>query len=101
MYEKFIKIRGWAHQRNLINGSTPQAQFIKLMEEAGELAAGLARKNDSKVIDSIGDMVVVLVILAEMYEFNIEGCIEAAYDEIKDRKGQMVDGVFVKEADIT
>ena len=100
MYEKFIKIRGWAHQRNLINGSTPQAQFIKLMEEAGELAAGLARQDESKVIDSIGDMVVVLTIMAEMYDFNIEGCIEAAYDEIKDRKGKMVDGVFVKEADI-
>jgi NTP pyrophosphatase (non-canonical NTP hydrolase) len=100
MYEKFIKIRGWAHQRNLIHGSTPNAQFIKLMEEAGELAAGLARQDESKVIDSIGDMVVVLTIMAEMYDFNIEGCIEAAYDEIKDRKGKMVDGVFVKEADI-
>ena len=70
------------------------------MEEAGELAAGLARQDESKVIDSIGDMVVVLTIMAEMYDFNIEGCIEAAYDEIKDRKGKMVDGVFVKEADL-
>ena len=99
-YEDFVRIRGWAHQRNLVSGSTTDKQFMKLIEEVGELAAGLARKDDVKIMDGIGDAVVVLTILAEQLGFSIEACIERAYDEIKGRKGRMVDGGFVKEADL-
>jgi NTP pyrophosphatase (non-canonical NTP hydrolase) len=99
-YEDFVRIRGWAHQRNLVSGSSPDKQFTKLIEEIGELAAGLARKDEVKVMDGIGDAVVVLTIMAEQMGFSIEACIEMAYDEIKDRKGRMIDGVFVKEADL-
>ena len=98
--QEFINIRGWAHQRNLISGSTPEKQMVKLLEEVGELAAGVARNNGSKIIDGIGDTVVVLTILAEQYGVKIESCIQMAYDEIKDRKGKMINGVFVKEADL-
>ena len=99
-YNNFINIRGWAHARNLILGSNPQAQFTKLIEEAGELAAGIAKKRNDKVMDGIGDMVVVLTILAAQHGVDIEQCIALAWDEIKDRKGRMIDGVFVKEADL-
>ena len=99
-YDTFTNIRGWAHARNLIQGSTTDKQFLKLIEEVGELAAGLARKDSVKVMDGIGDAVVVLTILAEQMGFTIEACIEMAWDEIKDRKGKMIDGVFVKEADL-
>lgn len=97
---QFDKIRAWANDRNLIEGATPQAQFVKLIEESGELAAGIAKGRMPEVIDGIGDMVVVLTILAAQHGVNIEACIDAAYDEIKDRKGRMVDGFFVKEADL-
>ncbi|MFN6304351.1 MAG: MazG-like family protein [Planctomycetota bacterium] len=97
--QEFIKIRGWAHARNLVHGSTPEKQMVKLVEEIGELAAGLARGDSRKVIDSIGDAVVVLTILSEQIGVNIEECIVMAYDEIKDRKGKMVNGVFIKEGD--
>lgn len=96
----FINIRGWAHARNLVHGSTPEKQFVKLSEEIGELAAGLARSDHRKIVDSIGDAVVVLTILAEQMNINIEDCIEMAYEEIKDRKGKMVNGVFIKEQDL-
>ncbi len=99
-YDDFVKIRGWAHARNLVLGSTTDKQFLKLIEEVGELAAGLARKDKVKIMDGIGDAVVVLTIMAEQLGFSIEACIEMAYDEIKDRKGRMVEGVFVKEADL-
>lgn len=99
-YQDFVNIRGWAHARNLVNGSTTDKQFLKLTEEIGELAAGLARKDQVKVMDGIGDAVVVLTIMAEQMGFSIEACIEMAWDEIKDRKGRMIDGVFVKEADL-
>ena len=93
----FNLIRQWAADRNLIAGATPQAQMLKLTEEVGELASSIARGNASGFIDSIGDCVVVLTILAAQHGVDIEDCITAAYDEIKDRKGRMVDGVFVRE----
>lgn len=95
----FEKIENWAHDRNLIEGATSQAQMLKLTEEMGELANGVARGNMELVKDSIGDCVVVLTILAAQNGMKISDCIDAAYDEIKDRKGRMVDGIFVKEED--
>lgn len=154
------KIAQWAKDRNLILGSTPQKQFIKLMEEFGELCAGIARNDKEKIKDSIGDCGVVLIILnaqsqiekdlsftwefeieppennikytirclndlswliingngykrvldefilelngyAHYYELTMLECLEHAYEQIKDRKGRMVDGVFVKEEDMS
>lgn len=95
----FTLIRRWADARNLIDGSTPQAQFVKLAEEMGELAAGLAKNRPGQAVDSIGDMVVVLTILAEQLGVTIEGCILTAWDEIKDRTGRMENGVFIKDGD--
>ena len=86
--------------RNLTEGSTPEKQFTKLIEEIGELATGLAKKRDDLVMDGIGDAVVVLTILAAQRGVNIEACIDMAWDEIKDRKGRIIDGVFVKEDDL-
>ena len=163
------KIEQWAKDRNLILGSTPQKQFIKLMEEFGELCAGIARNDKEKIKDSIGDCFVVTVILSkqldlgevELYDQRIIGefmngiyehsstieqllesvhnlgaisipvnqswrvnkewielfcinlliislfeelsfveCIKHSYEQIKDRKGRMIDGVFVKEEDL-
>lgn len=97
---RFNDIRQWAHDRNLIEGSDRFRQMVKLVEEQGELAAGIAKGNESLVIDSIGDMVVVLTILAEQSGVDIEWCIDCAWQEIKDRKGRMIDGVFVKSEDL-
>lgn len=94
------KIESWAHDRNLIEGSTPVAQFVKLAEEVGELASGIAKKNHDKFVDSVGDVVVVLTILAAQQGVSLKECVQRAYDEIKDRRGRMVDGVFVKEEDL-
>ena len=95
----FEKIEAWAEARNLIQGSDSFRQLAKLTEEAGELAGGIAKQRPEVVADSIGDCVVVLTILAAQNGLNIADCIQAAYEEIKDRKGRMVDGVFVKEGD--
>lgn len=95
----FDLIRGWAWDRNLIEGSNSQAQMLKLAEEIGELAGGIARGDEERIVDGIGDAVVVLTILAEQNDVMIEACLSAAWREIKDRKGRMVDGVFVKEGD--
>jgi NTP pyrophosphatase (non-canonical NTP hydrolase) len=91
------RIRQWAHDRNLIQGSTVQAQFVKLIEEVGELAEAVAKGKDEQFMDSIGDAFVVLTILAAQKDLEIEECIAHAWDEIKDRKGRMVDGVFIRD----
>lgn len=99
LHETIANIENWAEDRNLIIGSNPQAQMLKLTEEVGELAAAIAKRNEDGVADGIGDCVVVLTILAKQCGMEIEDCINAAYEEIKDRKGQMVGGVFIKEGD--
>jgi NTP pyrophosphatase (non-canonical NTP hydrolase) len=93
------KIEQWAKDRGLDNAD-PSKQALKLGEEFGELCQGLAKSNMPLVIDSIGDMYVVLTILSMQLGVNIEDCIETAYNEIKDRKGRLVNGTFVKESDL-
>jgi NTP pyrophosphatase (non-canonical NTP hydrolase) len=96
----FELIRNWAAARNLINGSDSFRQMTKLVEELGELAHGIAKNRPAEIMDGIGDMIVVLTILAAQNNVDIEHCIAMAWDEIKDRKGQMRDGIFVKESDL-
>ena len=97
--EVLDKIVSWAQDRNLVQGATPQAQMLKMTEEVGELAHAIARNDLPKTIDAIGDCVVVLTILAAQHGIFIESCINSAYNEIKDRKGKMVNGVFIKEVE--
>lgn len=93
------RIQKWATERDLMFGQ-PTAQMVKLMEEVGELANGINKDREGQIIDSIGDIYVVLVILCMQLDLDINDCIKAAYDEIKDRKGQMINGLFVKEEDL-
>lgn len=95
----FENIRQWGRDRNL-HESSPFKQLAKLVEEQGELAEGLSKNNQELIIDSIGDMVVVLTNMAMALGYEIEDCIEASYIEIKDRKGKTVDGIFIKESDL-
>lgn len=91
------KVEQWAAERNLILGATQGAQYGKLLEEIGELGTGLIEADADLIEDSIGDSLVVLIILAAMRGLTIEQCLTTAYNEIKDRKGRMIDGKFVKE----
>ena len=91
------KVLDWADDRNLIEGSDPKSQCLKLMSEVGELADNINKKQDCR--DDIGDCFVVLIILANKLGMTPKQCLEHAYNDIKDRKGIMVDGVFIKESD--
>lgn len=92
-------IEQWAVDRNL-HTADPNKQMLKLGEEFGELCQGMAKSNKDQVVDSIGDMFVVMTILSMQMGLDVEACIAAAYEEIKDRKGKMINGVFVKESDL-
>lgn len=161
-------VKQWAVDRNLIEGSKPEAQCIKLIEKYGELARGIAKKDEALIKDSIGDTLVVCIILAAqlgsdsfsidklifersevnnnnvreklvmngatelgaisyfinvtnrdidrcigniyalcdtlaeiayLYKWSLVDCLIAVYNEIKDRKGRCVDGIFIREGD--
>lgn len=91
------RVRQWAIDRNLIKGSKPKDQLAKGAEELGELASGIIRGDMAKIEDSIVDVVVVMRIIAEQYGIDWYQCLEKGWDQIKDRKGWTIDGVFVKE----
>lgn len=90
-------VKHWHHARNLIAGATDKDQLAKLIQEMGELSDNICKGKDIK--DDIGDMLVVLINIAERNNISLTECLEVAYNDIKDRKGRMVDGVFVKEGD--
>ncbi len=100
MQELINKVEQWAEDRNFFGqgGANSQAQFVKLLEEVGELAGHLARGKDTT--DDIGDIVVVLTILARLQGTDIKTCLEHAYNDIKNRKGQWQNGMFIKERDL-
>jgi NTP pyrophosphatase (non-canonical NTP hydrolase) len=93
----FDLIRMWANDRGLYIRGNSNTQYIKLMEEAGELAQALLKRDKAEIYDAIGDMIVVLTNLAHLEGVTVEDCIQGAYDEITNRKGKMVNGTFVKE----
>ena len=93
------RIQGWAVDRNL-HTADPVKQALKFFEEAGELSQGMVKGNEEQIKDSIGDIYVVMTILSMQLGLEIEDCVYHAYDEIKDRRGKLVDGVFIKESDL-
>ena len=93
----FENIRQWAKQRGLYDKGNSHTQYVKLQEEAGELAKALLENDKLEVIDAIGDMVVVLTNLAHLQGVHIETCIAEAYKVISKRKGKMINGTFVKD----
>ena len=93
----FNCIREWADERGLYEKGDPKTQYIKLMEEAGEVGRAILKEDTDEIIDGIGDMVVVLTNLAELHGITIEECIQEAYNVISKRTGKMVNGTFVKD----
>ena len=89
-------IKQWAKDRNL-HEQDPKVQLSKLMEESGELARAILKDDTNEQIDAIGDITVVLIVLSMQLGLDYSKCVELAYSIIKDRKGKIVDGVFIKE----
>tara|TARA_B100001564_G_scaffold232548_1_gene196473 strand:- start:68 stop:451 length:384 start_codon:yes stop_codon:yes gene_type:complete len=88
------KIMKWHEDRNLIEGSTDKDQVLKLQQELGELSDSVCKQKDMK--DDLGDMMVIMLNIMRRNNLTMEECLETAYIDIKDRKGKMIDGIFVK-----
>jgi NTP pyrophosphatase (non-canonical NTP hydrolase) len=98
-HDQFELIREWAKQRGIYENGDVKTQYVKLMEEVGELGKAILKDDSFEFVDAIGDTVVVLTNLATLGGYNIEYCINSAYSEISNRTGSMVNGTFVKDAD--
>ena len=91
------KVLEWAEPKGLLNPQIAPQQFMKLVEEVGELSNAILKGDKAEQIDALGDIQVVLIILAEQLGFDLDTCLECAYNEIKNRKGKTINGSFIKD----
>lgn len=88
----------WSINRGIIQHSNARAQLLKAISEVGELADAEAKHQLDDIEDAVGDITVCLINYCHFYGLTVPGCLEKAWDQIKDRKGHMIEGgVFVKE----
>lgn len=99
MKELEIKILNWANKRGILFKENSKNQLLKSFEEMGELSSALLKNDINKIKDSIGDVLVTLIILSEAQETNIEECLNIAWNEIKNRTGKTINGIFLKEGE--
>ena len=84
----------WADDRELLHEASAWKQLLEIISKVGELADAFIEVDEEEII---GDVVVCLTIFSEQLGLDVVECFEAAYECIKDRKGETVDGVFIKE----
>lgn len=102
-YELETCVETWAADKGILEKATPMAQALKTLEEVGELMFAIEKESETKedngaeIMDAIGDIAVTLIIQCKMQGMTLEQCLEHAWLQIKDRKGKMVNGVFIKE----
>jgi NTP pyrophosphatase (non-canonical NTP hydrolase) len=107
------KVIEWAKEKGILEKGNPLAQAQKTLEEVNELIeavqaqsqmASVFTNSKGKVVntkaeikDAFGDILVTIIIGAEMQGLDLLECLSSAYEVISKRKGQMIDGQFVKE----
>ena len=96
-FDKLIEnVVGWAADKDILKKENAPKQMLKVLEEVGETAGALLKSKDEEIKDGIGDSFVTLIILAKQLGLTPSQCLESAWNEIKDRTGKTVNGVFVK-----
>lgn len=102
--ELITKVNEWADDRNL-KQADPKIQWMRITEEVGEIRDVLLKPTkftepQAALKDAIGDTLVTIIVLAHQLDLDVTECLSIAYDEIKNRKGRMINGTFVKEEDL-
>lgn len=98
------KINHWADERGL-KQADPKIQWMRITEEVGEIRDVLLKPTKftepkAALKDAIGDTLVTIIVLAHQLDLDVTECLGIAYEEIKNRKGKMINGTFVKEEDL-
>lgn len=89
----------WAKERDLL-GKYPHIQFSKIVEELGETSAAYNKQKHDDLVDSIGDLLVTIIIFSKQVEVDPVACLNEAWRTIKHRQGKTINGVFVKDSDL-
>ena len=97
MNELIKNVKDWAEEKNLLKKENSHAQMLKVHEEVGETAGALLKNKNKEIIDGLGDSFVTLIILCYQLGLEPTDCLQAAWDEIKNRKGKTVNGTFIRE----
>ena len=93
-----LEVIRWAEARGIVANSDSKTQLLKAVSEMGELADAIIKRDRPAIVDGIGDVLVCLIVVGALEDTDLTKCLEAAYNEIKDRKGYLnKDGVFVKQ----
>ncbi len=87
----------WATQKGILDKGTPLAQCGKTFEEVEELETAILDGDKAEIIDALGDILVTIIIQAEMHGLNLIECLESAYKVIENRKGVMKNGHFIRD----
>lgn len=87
----------WGKEKGILEKGNPMAQALKTLEEVGELVSSIHDNDVDECIDSLGDILVTIILQAEMQGLSLESCLESAYNVISKRTGKMVDGQFKKD----
>ena len=104
MNNLITKINHWADERDL-KQADPKIQRMRVTEEVGEIRDVLLKPTkfnepQTALKDAIGDTLVTIIVLAHQLDLVVTECLGIAYEEIKNRKGKMINGTFVKEDDL-
>ena len=97
MDELIKNVKIWAENKNLLKKENSHAQMLKVLEEVGETAGAILKNKDQEIIDGLGDSFVTLIILCYQLGLEPKDCLQAAWEEIKNRKGKTVNGTFIRE----
>ena len=87
----------WATQKGILDKGTPLAQCGKTFEEVEELETAILDGDKAEIIDALGDILVTIIIQAEMHGLNLIECLESAYNVISKRTGVMKNGYFIRD----
>jgi len=95
-FELECAVISWAEDKEILSKGTPMAQALKTLEETTELCTAINADDKDEIKDALGDIMVTILIQAEMQGMSLESCLESAYNVISKRKGKMIDGQFMK-----
>jgi len=94
------KILDWGAKKKILANGTKFGQSAKLIEEASETLTAVNKGDILEIQDGIGDVFVTITLLARMHSLSMRECVTSAYEVIKNREGEMINGTFVKNSQL-
>lgn len=109
-------VNQWSIDKGIKDKATPLDQCRKTIEEVEELREALQAQSEDKeyfinskgkkvntseeIKDALGDILVTIVIGAQLQNLDLSDCFQSAYNVIKSRTGKIQNGMFVKDEDV-